>query len=157
MPSESLPSQPLQPKPRHLLVPFDGTDISLAAVDLASTLAKALVANLTIMHVVQDRSLTGSSLDEADDGLRPGRIEALARPVLAKAFARLAELETGVRAGEFIAVGEPADEILQAIDDLNVDLLVLWRTKHSALGELFFGSTSDDLLDRAPCPVVVLK
>ena len=147
----------MQPPLRNILVPTDGTPVSDKAIELAGSLAASLHATLTVVHVVQETAFGGASLDELDPELRDHRIEELARPVLDRAYAVLARNPAAPSPGEHLVVGVAHEQVLAAIQELSIDLLVLGRTHHSHLGELIFGSTSDELIERAPCPVVVVK
>lgn len=50
-----------------------------------------------------------------------------------------------------------AEEILDAIDEHQAELLVIGLRHRSALGKLILGSTAQRLLLDAPCPVLAVK
>ena len=51
----------------------------------------------------------------------------------------------------------PADEILAAAADVNADLIVIGLRRRSPVGKLFLGSSSQQILLDADCPVVAVK
>lgn len=143
--------------PRHILVPLDGSDDALDAVEMAGVMARALGADLTLMHVVDESAAGGASLANLDTELRQARVEELAQPVLAAAWARLGPLRDDLSAGELVVLGDaPEDEIRKAVIERGIELLVMSHTRHAPLTELFFSSTSRELLDRAPCPILIV-
>jgi hypothetical protein len=52
--------------------------------------------------------------------------------------------------------GEPAATIARRAAELHAELLVVGRRRRGALDRLLFGSVSDEIMRRAPCPVVVV-
>jgi nucleotide-binding universal stress UspA family protein len=51
----------------------------------------------------------------------------------------------------------PADEILAAASDVDADLIVIGLRRRSPVGKLFLGSSSQQILLDAECPVVAVK
>ncbi len=52
--------------------------------------------------------------------------------------------------------GEPEVEILRKIQDLDPGMLVVGLSVHGHLWELIVGSTGEAIIERAPCPVLVI-
>ena len=51
----------------------------------------------------------------------------------------------------------PAEEILQAATDVGADLIVIGLRRRSPVGKLFLGSSSQQVILDAACPVVAVK
>ncbi len=51
----------------------------------------------------------------------------------------------------------PAEEVLGAAKDTGADLIVVGLRRRSPVGKLFLGSTSQQILLEADCPVVAVK
>lgn len=51
----------------------------------------------------------------------------------------------------------PADEILSAASDVGADLIVIGLRRRSPVGKLFLGSSSQQIILDADCPVVAVK
>ncbi|XP_073004480.1 universal stress protein A-like protein [Typha latifolia] len=54
-------------------------------------------------------------------------------------------------------VGDPKEVICEAVDKLNIDLLILGSNSRGALERFFVGSVSNYCLHNANCPVLVVK
>ncbi len=52
--------------------------------------------------------------------------------------------------------GEPEVEILQKVSELDPGMLVVGLSVHGHLWELIIGSTGEAIIERAPCPVLVI-
>lgn len=55
-----------------------------------------------------------------------------------------------------IREGNPAEQILAAIDAEKIDLVIVGKTSKSGLDRFLLGSTSDKVLTNAPCSVLVV-
>ena len=51
----------------------------------------------------------------------------------------------------------PAEEILRAAEETDAALIVIGLRKRSPVGKLFLGSSSQQVILDAPCPVVAVK
>jgi nucleotide-binding universal stress UspA family protein len=51
----------------------------------------------------------------------------------------------------------PAEEILAAAKDVNADMIVIGLRRRSPVGKLFLGSSSQQVILDADCPVVTVK
>lgn len=75
-------------------------------------------------------------------------------------FAAVKELrsaldDAGVAADHAGSVGDPAPEIVRLADERGADLVVVGRRDRSTASQALFGSTSEEIIERAPVPVVV--
>lgn len=64
-----------------------------------------------------------------------------------------ADIEYHVRG----AVGEYGEQILDLANDGDADLIVIGGRKRSPTGKAVFGSTAQDVLMNAPCPVTFVR
>jgi nucleotide-binding universal stress UspA family protein len=53
--------------------------------------------------------------------------------------------------------GDAVDEILRVARDADADLIVLGTHGRTGLGRLLMGSVAEQVVRRAPCPVLVVK
>ena len=144
----------------HLLVPTDGSELSVRALDQAIGLAKALGAQLTVLHAKPPVPLPILGMGDAID---PATIDALVRAgrqnaerVMAEALdqVRHAGLEPGVQALEHAT---PHAAITQAARELGCDLIVMASHGRRGLEGLLLGSETQKVLATTPCPVLVVR
>jgi universal stress protein A len=139
----------------HLLVPTDFSPNSEKAMSYAIELAKLAGAKLTLLHVVPEPS----ALDYTMQGIPVDEIagwqkEAAER--LAEQLAR-AKLEyQNVESLQTLAL-HPRDEIVRAAAQLSADLLVLSTHGYTGWKHLLFGSDAEQILEHAPCPVLIIR
>ena len=139
----------------HLLCPVDFSDSSIAALRFAFSLAQESNARLTLLHVFEWPS------DEAS-----------ARQVLETSeFHRQWEAETSQRLEALIpdevrnwctpepklAFGKAYQQILSLATSEHVDLIVTGVHGRNALDLMLFGSTTNQVVRQAPCPVLTLR
>jgi nucleotide-binding universal stress UspA family protein len=58
---------------------------------------------------------------------------------------------------QLLFVGDPAEEILRVAQAVKADLVVLGTHGRTGLGRLLMGSVAEQIVRRAPCPVVTVK
>jgi nucleotide-binding universal stress UspA family protein len=56
-----------------------------------------------------------------------------------------------------VQVDVPAEEILRVAEEVSADMIVIGLRRRSLVGKLFLGSTSQQILIDADCPVVTVK
>ena len=144
----------------HLLVPTDGSELSVRALDQAIGLAKALGAQLTVLHARPPVPLPILGLGDAID---PATIDTLVKAsheaserVMTEALAqvRRAGLEPGHQAVEHAS---PHMAITSAARELGCDLIVMASHGRRGLEGLLLGSETQKVLATSPCPVLVVR
>ncbi|WP_435063965.1 universal stress protein [Halobaculum sp. EA56] len=65
--------------------------------------------------------------------------------------------EAGIDYELHSGVEDPADGTLRLTEELDADMLFVGGRKRSSTGKLIFGSTSQQLMMNAPCPVVFVR
>jgi universal stress protein A len=56
-----------------------------------------------------------------------------------------------------VAIGTPHREIVAAAADMNADLIVIGVHGRNTLDVTLFGSTTNQVVRRAPCPVLTIR
>ena len=152
-----------RPKPRKgsphrptptILVAVDFLPASLKALEHAFGWAKRLHASILLLHVV-DPIYTGGfvNLVTKQKVRREARRRALERiNALANSHA-----DESVPFNCVVRDGLPEIEILRLSEKLSVNMIVLGRRPKNLLGRWILGSVSDDIVDLAPCPVVLVN
>ena len=141
-------------KIERILVPLDFSRASMQALDHAVSLAKQFRATIHLLHVHPP--------DEAASV--PGAAHVLLQS--AEAIERLNEELTGIhrkRVESFcpenchIRGGRPYQEIIRLARELDANLIVLSTRGYSGLKHLLLGSTTEQVVRSAPCPVLVAR
>ncbi|NOZ58074.1 MAG: universal stress protein [Euryarchaeota archaeon] len=149
----------------RILVAFDGSDSSVRALNQGAKIAERMGAELSLVYVVNlgdiyyQELLGKPEFTEVLESLkREGKIfdDFLAesgRKVLETAKSCLEGSVQVTR--EIVKIGHPAEEIINAAKEVNADLIVLGP--HSKRRTLLMGSVSKEVVERAPCSVLVVR
>jgi len=139
---------------KRLLCPVDFSESSLAALEFAFSLAQEGDAELTILHVFDagEESLTDRPINVPEyrrqlehdltvklDALVPDSVRSWCRPLTRTAH------------------GKAYREILGIATEENCDLIVMGVHGRNALDLMLFGSTTNQVVRRATCPVLTLR
>jgi nucleotide-binding universal stress UspA family protein len=141
-----------QDKLRTIVVATDFSETAHQAFDAAVSWASRLGARVSLLHVIKG-AWSASELAEGAKVLKPLKTAALLK------LGRLARLvsEAGLRADVHLDTGNPAERILAHCRTHHADLLVVGTQGRSGLSRTFLGSVADELVRKAPCPVLTLN
>ncbi|MEY7849519.1 universal stress protein [Natrarchaeobius sp. A-rgal3] len=135
---------------QDLLLATDGSDGARRATEHAISLADRLGATLHVLSVAEE----GPHSSEKRDQMRADP-EAEATDVVETAE-RTATAE-GVDATTTVRHGVPQEEILEAAEVSNADLIVVGTVGRSGLDQLIVGSVAEEVVRNAPVPVVTVR
>ena len=137
---------------RTIGIAFDDGVEARRALEAAAELAKSVGARLIVLCVAEPvqpgfgEALAAFSADELFEYKRKATQEAL--------DAALGKVANGIEARGRMLVGDPADELGKAAEQL--DLLVVGSRGYGPVRRTLLGSTSARLIRRTPCPVLVI-
>ena len=143
---------------RHLLVPVDGTDLSVEVVGNAVALARPLGARITFFHAVADAA--GSLRGDAEV-LRLTARDEYEYAYLGKARELLAKAEAAARAlgvpceSRHVVSDKPAQAIVEAARASGCDLIFMASHGHRGKLGMAFASETLAVLMNAGLPVLV--
>jgi nucleotide-binding universal stress UspA family protein len=135
---------------RTVLFPTDFSDRSMAAFDLACSLARDYSAELVVAHVASPPV----------QGVSEGMVVELPTGWEDAVRTRLAAVRTDdprVRLTHRFEVGDPADEIVRLAGEVKADLLVMGSHGRTGLRRLLAGSVAEEVMRKAPCPVLTVR
>lgn len=136
----------------RILVAYDGSAASRRALDWAVRLAKDDTgSSVRVIGVAATLEATASIPDAVD----PGSSVEMRRRDLAEAASTLAA--AGVPADTALKVGNPAEEIIAAGEEGDVDLILLGSTGAGRAVRFLLGSVSDRVVRHASRPVMVAR
>lgn len=140
-----------------VLIAVDGSPCSDVAVDLVGGLDWPEGSTLRLVSALDTVRLAGPWAGLAPMDL--SEVETALAGDLKVMLARVAaRLQGKGRAVEYRAVlGRAADAILDQADDFGPDLIVVGSRGHGPMRTLLLGSVSAEIVDHAPCPVLVAR
>ncbi|MEO8123841.1 MAG: universal stress protein [Burkholderiales bacterium] len=142
---------------KKILVPTDGSDVSLVGALRAVPLAKLASATLIVVYVRDVYPFTGIGQSNAID--RQNFIAA-ARAHGAAAMAQISEAakSAGVAVETLIAEDtQPARGIVSAAQTSGADLIVMSSHGRTGVAKLVLGSVATKVLALSPVPVLIIK
>jgi nucleotide-binding universal stress UspA family protein len=156
----------------EILVPLDGSEYSLKALDYAITLAGKFSSVIHVVHIVHMvQAATASTYDTAFmmrghelTSYTSGpdfmidlktHLEENGRRILANTEAKIREV--GIKAVTALLFGRPAEEIIDYAEKEDVDLIVIGDRGLGSVRRFFLGSVSNIVSRHALCPVLIVK
>jgi nucleotide-binding universal stress UspA family protein len=117
----------------------------------AQALASRYQSKLRLLHVVD----LSAAFKSPDAGLSIDVFRRFGEASLTRMRSDLATQQ--IRVETILCEGiEPAMEILQAAQDQSINLLVIGTRGHKGLARLVLGSTAEELIHRAQCPILTI-
>jgi nucleotide-binding universal stress UspA family protein len=137
----------------RILCPIDGSSSSADAVSYAVSLARETDGHLILLAVVEPVPVGGEfgALD-ADEYRHIG--EAHAQKLVQDALA--ADVREWCQVEHVVAEGKASEGILATAKDRHADVIVMGVRGRGAIDLMAFGSTTNDVIRRATCPVVAV-
>jgi nucleotide-binding universal stress UspA family protein len=141
---------------QRILVPTDFSESARHALTYGLSFAKEYRARLTLLHVVETLAVGYAS------DLFPVPMAEVFHEVAGYARAELARLgaearERGVEVREMVVQGKPSAEIVRVAREETIDMIVLGTHGKGMLDQALFGSTTERVVRRAPCPVLTCR
>ena len=143
-------------KLRKVLVPTDFSDSARQALRYGMSFAKEYGAELILLHVVENLTVGYAS------DLFPVPMAEVFQEISGYAKAELAKLGAeartrGLTVEEQVVQGKPSVEIIRFASERAIDVIVLGAHGKGMLDQALFGSTTERVVRRAPCPVLTVR
>ena len=137
----------------RLLVPIDGSDCSLDALEYAAVVARLAKASIDLLHVLEPVSY---GLDfTLDDATQRGQTRERVSKQLEGLCSALSA--SGLAVKSHVVGGVPVDSILGQAKALSADLIVMGTHGRRGLSHAFAGSVTEAVLRRVQCPVLTVR
>jgi nucleotide-binding universal stress UspA family protein len=142
-------------KPQKILVPIDFSETSAKAVQYGSEFARTFGAELTLCYVFEPPIMPmavgfGAMPPVMMDEIRPKIQERLDGYVSENVHEK-------VKVDTKMLDGTPFVEIVRYARDAGKDLIIMPTHGRSGIAHMFLGSTTERVVRKAPCPVLVLR
>ncbi len=136
-----------------ILVPTDFSESAHNALRHARDYAARFDAELILVHVVETLAVGYAS------DLFPVPMAEVFHEMAGQAQAELRKLADGLRAEglrvrELVTQGKPSAEIVRVAEEERADLIVVGTHGKGVLDHALFGSTTERVVRKAPCPVL---
>jgi nucleotide-binding universal stress UspA family protein len=151
-----------------VLVPLDGSEDALRALETAIQIAKKFDGRITLAHIYsvtvtpvmmpEPTTLTPSGVPV----VTPAEVSKMAEAAREVGGRILADgkqkvKSEGVQVETALREGNTVHEIIKLAKEEKFDLIVIGVRGISKLRELLVGSVSEDVMKQASCPVLVVK
>lgn len=145
---------------KRILVPVDGSDFSLKALDIAADLAGKYNSKLIILHVVPSNEVPEGLRKWAKEEQFLDPPEAIYEQAIADGILEVAETRlSGKNIGSFQRAtehGDAAKRILEVAKRQDADLIVLGSRGLSDFQGLVLGSVAHKVTHAARCTVITV-
>ena len=138
-----------------ILCAVDFSQYSAEVAACATTLAKALGAEITVVHVAQNFGL--------DDTLHvpATSLEATVAELFSRAEQEMKEFVPaafkGVKVQDVVVSGDPAEEIIALAESGSASLIIVGTHGRKGIDRILFGSVAGQVVSRSPVPVLTIR
>ena len=135
---------------KTILHPTDFSELAAFAFRLACSLARDYGARLVVLHVAEP------PMAFAGEGvlMLPSAVDV---KTLQERLHQLRPPDPKIQVDHLLVEGPAASEILRVAEETRCDVIVMGTHGRTGLGRLLMGSVAEQLVRRAPCPVVTVK
>jgi len=140
----------------NILVVSRSTKQCIKVLRTGITLARKFNARLHVLHIIHDPfnvngwNLPVPSLDEEYKAMVAKAKEELDRLIRT-------EKAEGMVVNEWIKDGNPVDAIRQAVEEHNVELILILAHQEGRLEHFLFGKTNDAIIRQLPATLMLVK
>jgi nucleotide-binding universal stress UspA family protein len=145
----------------RILLAIDGSFSSDRAIQLVSSL-ELPPDSLVRVAAVQERfadalSVSWAAMGDASTTLETDEEAGARHHREAVARAETALIRPGLTVEGFLLHGRPGSAIVDEAGAMNADLVVVGSRGHGTIATMVLGSTASEIVDHAPCPVLVAR
>lgn len=138
-----------------ILIPVDGSELSLKAMRVAMNLLQQGLSGSLVLANVQEPANLYEMVVAPDSEILQRVSTAAGVDALEKAEGLL--MEAGVVYEREIATGDPAHTIVDIAERFACDMIIMGARGASALRSALLGSVSNEVLHSAHMPVMIVK
>jgi nucleotide-binding universal stress UspA family protein len=144
---------------KRILLPLDGSNVAEQAIPHAEVLAQVLSAELVLFQAFEPVrpvaieggvAMSPAMIKEEEEAKRGSALAYL--DSVGKAFR-----EKGLSTSSIVALGSPADKIIDYADANAIDLIAMSTHGRSGIGRWVFGSVTDKVLHAGDKPVLAVR
>lgn len=140
------------PRFKRILCPTDFSEISLEVIPYAVELARLFDAEVFFIHVVH---LLPRPPEDFDYQAFVSAMRANAEDRMSKSLG--ARLPRGIKHTSILVEGHPAEQILRAVDEYQIDLVTIATHGLTGWRHLIFGSVAEKVVRLSRVPVLTIR
>lgn len=141
---------------KKILFAADFSESSSSSLPYAVDFAKRYGAKLYLVHVIYDISKSsGSHVPHVSLEEMYKDMEKNAKAELEKCY--IEEMRTLKDVEHVVLKGTPYEEICRFVEKNKIDLIVIGTHGRKGLDRMLFGSTAEQIVRHAPCPVLTVR
>lgn len=134
---------------KRILVPVDKSEKTLKSIESLKSLFRKEEVQIVLLHVIDEFNIS------AVDYVSPEFMETvttLSHSVLNRAGDLLKEYDVE----KVSALGSPAKEIFNTVEEKNIDLIIMTKTGAGIVDKYILGSVTSKVVKKAEVPVMVI-
>jgi len=141
----------------RILVPLDGSQLSLTVLPYVEELAEALGASLVLYNAVLPLDIYPGT------EMTPARVGGIIDDLLAQGQSFLAEVAKEiegrgkVKARSVVTIGFPVDEVVRVAAEVKAGLIALATHGRSGVNRWVMGSVADGVVRRSSLPCLLVR
>lgn len=134
---------------KQILCPIDLSENSLAAVEMATSIAMARESTILFLFVAFPElpASAGLAIAEVDQAIQKEN----------EKFHKITPTNSSVAYEHELVRGNPAEEIVRIADEREVEFIVMSTHGRSGLSRMLMGSVAEEVIRNANCPVLTLR
>lgn len=141
---------------KRILVVSRSTNNCRKAVRYGISLAKRYNSKLSVLHVIHDPfSLDGWNLPIPSLEQEYKKLVQKAREDIDRIIK--SEQADGLEITEWIREGKPVDEVIAAVKEEQIDLIIMSAHEEGRLEHYLFGRSVEDLTRKMPCSILLVN
>lgn len=145
-----------------ILVPLDGSEHSMCALEKAVQIAKKFDGKITLIHVYSFSSFVITPTQPF--AITPTQVRKYVHAIRKYGASIIVDGEKkvkaeakGIKVETVLRVGHAVNEIVDEARDGKYDLIVMGARGKSKIREILMGSVSHNVTRHAPCPVLIVR
>jgi universal stress protein A len=141
---------------KTIIFPTDFSDISTGALSWALSMADTLDAHISCLYVVEEPQIY-SSLDMGAVAIpTSGELVESAKTRM-QSFVEEHLTKAPHGSEGTVVIGHAATEIVSHAKEVNADMIIMTTHGYSGMKHVLLGSTTEDVLRHATCPVLSVR
>ena len=147
---------------KKILVAIDGSKQSDKALDFALDLARNYSAEIVLINVLSPSLMSyvynsRMFVPNVDYSKYLKQIRTPHEKLLSKAIDKAKKFQETLKVSKELVEGRPTEKIIETAKKGMFDLIVIGSRGLSGIKEIFLGSVSNRVADKAKCPVLIVK